>query len=107
VAVYFIVYQRVENYFILPRIMTKAIDLSAPTVIIVLLIGASLAGLEGALIALPIAAAVKVVIREVWLVGRTPSVTSATPSPAASSNDARPPEVSSPSPGGASPSDSP
>jgi predicted PurR-regulated permease PerM len=77
VAVYFVVYQRVENYFILPRIMTKAIDLSAPTVIVALLIGASLAGLEGALIALPIAAAVKVVIREVWLAGRTTSVTSA------------------------------
>lgn len=69
VAAYFVVYQRVENYFILPRIMTKAIDLSAPTVIVTLLVGASLAGLEGALIALPIAAAVKVVIREVWLVG--------------------------------------
>ena len=73
VAVYFVVYQRVENYFILPRIMTKAIDLSAPTVIVALLIGASLAGLEGALIALPIAAAVKVAIREVWLAGRTTS----------------------------------
>ena len=69
VAAYFVVYQRVENYFILPRIMTKAIDLSAPTVIVTLLVGASLAGLGGALIALPIAAAVKVVIREVWLVG--------------------------------------
>jgi predicted PurR-regulated permease PerM len=45
VAAYFVVYQRVENYFILPRIMTKAIDLSAPTVIVTLLIGASLAGL--------------------------------------------------------------
>jgi predicted PurR-regulated permease PerM len=77
VAVYFVVYQRVENYFILPRIMTKAIDLSAPTVIVTLLIGASLAGLEGALIALPIAAAVKVMIREVWQAGPTTSVTSA------------------------------
>ena len=77
VAVYFVVYQRVENYFILPRIMTKAIDLSAPTVIVTLLIGASLAGLEGALIALPIAAAVKVVIRELWLVGPTTPATSA------------------------------
>ncbi len=105
VAVYFIVYQRVENYFILPRIMTRAIDLSAPTVIITLLIGASLAGLEGALIALPIAAAAaKVVIREVWLGGR---MTSATPSPAASSNDAHPPAVPAPAPGHATPSDSP
>jgi predicted PurR-regulated permease PerM len=77
VAVYFVVYQRIENYFILPRIMTKAIDLSAPTVLVTLLIGASLAGLEGALIALPIAAAVKVVIREVWLAGPTTPVTAA------------------------------
>jgi predicted PurR-regulated permease PerM len=65
VAVYFVVYQRIENYLILPRIMGKAIDLSAPTVIITLLIGSSLAGLGGALIALPIVAALKVVIREV------------------------------------------
>jgi predicted PurR-regulated permease PerM len=78
VAAYFVVYQRVENYFILPRVMTKAIDLSAPTVIVTLLIGASLAGLGGALIALPIAAAVKVIIREVWLAGPT---TPPTPAP--------------------------
>jgi predicted PurR-regulated permease PerM len=73
VAVYFVVYQRFENYVILPRVMGKAIDLSAPTVIVTLLVGASLAGLAGALIALPIVAALKVVIREVWLGGRTPS----------------------------------
>jgi len=66
VAIYFVVYQRLENYLILPRVMTKAIDLSAPTVIVTLLIGASLAGLPGALIALPIVAAVKVMIRELW-----------------------------------------
>ena len=66
VAIYFIVYQRVENYVILPRVMTKAIDLSAPAVIITLLIGSSLAGLAGALIALPIAAALKVIVRELW-----------------------------------------
>jgi predicted PurR-regulated permease PerM len=66
VAVYFVVYQRIENYVILPRVMTKAIDLSAPTVIVTLLIGSSLAGLAGALIALPIVAAIKVAIRELW-----------------------------------------
>jgi predicted PurR-regulated permease PerM len=66
VAVYFVVYQRIENYVILPRVMTKAIDLSAPTVIVALLVGSSLAGLAGALIALPIVAVIKVVIRELW-----------------------------------------
>lgn len=65
VAVYFIVYQRIENYLILPRVMGKAIDLSAPTVIVTLLIGSSLAGLAGALVALPLVAALKVVIREI------------------------------------------
>jgi predicted PurR-regulated permease PerM len=41
------------------------IELSAPVVIIVLLIGSSRAGLAGALIGLPVTAALKVVIREV------------------------------------------
>ena len=87
VTVYFIVYQRIENYLILPRIMGKAIDLSAPTVIITLLIGSSLAGLGGALIALPIVAALKVVIREV-----RPSILqhSATVSEPSVSDDAQP-----------------
>ena len=54
----------------------QAIDLSAPTVIVTLLVGGSLAGLEGALIALPIAAAAKVTIRELWPAAPT------TPAPA-------------------------
>ncbi len=88
VAVYFIVYQRIENYLILPRIMSKAIDMSAPTVIITLLIGADLSGLAGALVALPIAAALKVLLREVWLGG---DVTPATLPRAASSDDVHAP----------------
>ena len=71
VAVYFVVYQRIENYVILPRVMNKAIDLSAPTSIVTLLIGAALAGLAGALVALPIAATLKVMVREVWLANGT------------------------------------
>jgi predicted PurR-regulated permease PerM len=66
-TIYFVVYQRIENYLILPRVMGKAIDLSAPTVIVTLLIGSGLAGLTGALIALPIVAVLKVVVEELWL----------------------------------------
>jgi predicted PurR-regulated permease PerM len=66
-AVWFIVYQRFENCVILPRVMNKAIDLSAPTTVIALLVGSSLAGLAGALLALPIAATLKVVTRKIWL----------------------------------------
>jgi len=60
--VYFIVYQQVENYLIAPRVMKKAVDLSPAAVIVSVLVGGSLAGFAGALLALPIAAAAKVVI---------------------------------------------
>jgi predicted PurR-regulated permease PerM len=69
-VIYFIVYQQVENYVIVPRVMKRAVDLSPAMVIVSVLIGGSLAGFAGALIALPIAAAIKVVVQEVWLAGR-------------------------------------
>ena len=64
---YFLVYQQVENYLIVPRVMRKAVDLSPAAVIVSVLIGGSLAGFAGALLALPLAAAAKVVVRDVWL----------------------------------------
>jgi predicted PurR-regulated permease PerM len=68
--IYFIVYQQVENYVIVPRVMKKAVDLSPAMVIVSVLVGGSLAGFAGALIALPVAAAIKVVVKEVWLANR-------------------------------------
>ncbi len=65
--VFFIVYQQVENYFIVPRVMREAVDLSPAAVIVSTLIGGSLAGFAGALLALPLAAALKVVVNDVWL----------------------------------------
>jgi predicted PurR-regulated permease PerM len=70
VLVYFIVYQQFENYFLVPRIMKDAIDLSPAAVIISTLIAGSLYGFAGALLALPIAATIKVVIYDVWLADR-------------------------------------
>ena len=69
-TIFFVFYQQVENYFIVPRIMKKAVDLSPAAVIVSTLIGGSLAGFAGALIALPVAAAVKVVVRDLWLADR-------------------------------------
>jgi predicted PurR-regulated permease PerM len=65
--VFFVIYQQVENYIIVPRVMRKAVDLSPATVIVSVLIGGSLAGFAGALLALPLAAAAKVVLRDLWL----------------------------------------
>ncbi|HEX9235072.1 MAG TPA: AI-2E family transporter [Actinomycetota bacterium] len=64
---YFIVYQQVENYLIAPRVMARAVDLSPAAVIVSVLIGGSLEGFAGALLALPVAAAAKAMIRELWL----------------------------------------
>jgi predicted PurR-regulated permease PerM len=70
VVAYFIVYQQFENYWLVPRVMKDAIDLSPAAVIISTLIGGSLLGLPGALLALPAAATLKVLIQELWLKDR-------------------------------------
>jgi predicted PurR-regulated permease PerM len=58
VGLFIIAYQQLENYLIAPRVMKHTIDLSPPVVIISLMIGGSLAGVLGALLALPVAAVV-------------------------------------------------
>jgi len=62
VLLFFIAYQQFENYVIAPRVLRNAVDLSAVAVLVVALIGGALLGLVGALMAIPIAAAVKVVM---------------------------------------------
>lgn len=65
--VFFLIYQQVENYVIVPRVMTKAIDISPAAVLLAALIGGSLLGFVGALIALPFAAAIKLLAQEVLM----------------------------------------
>ena len=57
-----VVYQQVENFLIAPKVMNRAVDLSPATVIIALMVGGSLAGLIGALLALPLAALIKIIV---------------------------------------------
>ena len=59
-----LVYQLVENFVIAPRVMNRAVDLSPVGVIVAILIGGSVAGLFGALLALPIAAMIKIIVFE-------------------------------------------
>ena len=72
VLAYFIAYQQFENYLLAPKVMQGAIDLSPAAVIISTLIGGSLLGFAGALLAIPIAATIKVVIIELWFGERSP-----------------------------------
>lgn len=62
VAVLLFVYQMVENYLISPRVMKRSIDLSPAAVIIALMVGSTLAGVLGALLALPVAATLKILV---------------------------------------------
>jgi predicted PurR-regulated permease PerM len=62
---YFIVYQQIENYIIHPRIMTRVVDISPAAVLLAALIGGSLLGFVGALMAIPAAAAIKLIFNEI------------------------------------------
>lgn len=63
VAIYVLV-QQLENQVLIPKIMQKAIGLSPVIVIIAILIGVKLLGLGGAVLAVPVAAAIQVLLGE-------------------------------------------
>jgi predicted PurR-regulated permease PerM len=64
VVIFFVGYQQIENYLIAPRVQKQAVSLSAAAVLLAGLIGATVLGLIGALMAIPIAAALKVIFAE-------------------------------------------
>jgi predicted PurR-regulated permease PerM len=64
VIVFAVVLQTVEGNVLVPRIMRNSVGISALTVIVSLLIGSALAGLAGALLAVPIAGAIQVIIMD-------------------------------------------
>jgi predicted PurR-regulated permease PerM len=63
-AVFAIVYQQVENNVIQPRIQSRALQLDPLVVLIAVLFGSSLAGVLGALLAIPVAASIQITIHE-------------------------------------------
>jgi predicted PurR-regulated permease PerM len=65
VLIFFVVQQQLENHILVPKIMSRQVGVSPVTVIVALLVGGSLAGLVGALLAVPTAAILQVVASEV------------------------------------------
>jgi predicted PurR-regulated permease PerM len=63
-AVFFLAQQQFENHLLVPKLMERQVGVSAVTVIVALLIGGSLLGIVGALLAVPTAAALQVIIDE-------------------------------------------
>jgi predicted PurR-regulated permease PerM len=59
-----LIYQQVENYVVYPIVYRRAVELSAFTTIVAVLIASSILGVLGAILAVPFAAVIKIVLRE-------------------------------------------
>ena len=65
--IFYVIYQQVENYVIYPRVMSKSVDVPGAVTVIAALVGAALLGVVGALLAIPTAAAILMLTREVFV----------------------------------------
>ncbi len=66
-VIFYLIYQQVENYLIYPRVMSKSVDIPGAVTVIAALVGAALLGVVGALLAIPTAAAILMLTREVFV----------------------------------------
>ena len=66
-ALIYFVYMQVEAYVITPRVMNRAIAIPGSLVVIGALVGGTLLGLLGALIAVPVTASILIIIKQVWV----------------------------------------
>jgi len=65
-AIVLLAYQQVENNLIQPYVYGQTVQLHALVVIVAILVGASLLGILGALIAIPAAATIQSIVRDLW-----------------------------------------
>ncbi|MBA3782408.1 MAG: AI-2E family transporter [Nocardioides sp.] len=65
--IFYVVYQQLENYLIYPRVMSRSVDIPGSVTVIAALVGAGLLGVVGALLAIPTAAAVLMLTREIFI----------------------------------------
>jgi predicted PurR-regulated permease PerM len=64
VAIFFFVQQQFENHVLVPKVMERQVGVSAAAVIVALLIGGTLLGVVGAILAVPSVAIVQVIFEE-------------------------------------------
>lgn len=63
-AVYFIVYQQIENNFVAPTVQSKTVELSALAILVSVTVGLYLFGVAGGIISIPIAGCIKVLLED-------------------------------------------
>ncbi|WP_019619251.1 AI-2E family transporter [Gulosibacter faecalis] len=64
-GIYYLVYMQVEAYVLTPRVMSRAVSVPGAVVVIAALTGGTLLGLLGALVAIPVAASLMIIMQEV------------------------------------------
>ncbi len=67
VAIALLVYIQIEAYLVAPNIMKKAVNVPTSLIVVSALAGGALAGILGALLAIPTAATILLILREVWV----------------------------------------
>ena len=65
-VVFVVAYQQVENNVLQPLVYRRAVNLHPLAVITAILIGSNLLGVLGALVAIPIAAAIQITLKDIW-----------------------------------------
>ncbi|WP_312171993.1 AI-2E family transporter [Microbacterium sp.] len=66
-AIVYLIYMQIEAYVITPRVMNRAISIPGSLVVIGALAGGTLLGLLGALVAVPVAASILIIIKQVLI----------------------------------------
>ena len=66
VLVFFLVYQQLENHLLQPLVFARTVKVNPLTVIIAILVAVELAGILGALLAIPAASIIQVIVRDIW-----------------------------------------
>ncbi len=64
---FFVFYRLLEDYLLVPRIIGRAVEVPALVTVVSVLVGGALLGIIGALVAIPAAAAVQLLVREILL----------------------------------------
>jgi predicted PurR-regulated permease PerM len=66
VAIVFVIYQQLENHLLQPLVFARTVNLNPLTVLIAILVAVELAGILGALLAIPLASIIQVIARDLW-----------------------------------------
>jgi predicted PurR-regulated permease PerM len=65
-AVFYTFYKLAEDYFLVPRIIGQSVDVPATATLVAVLLGGAALGIVGAVIAIPVAAAIRLLLNEVF-----------------------------------------